>query len=176
MDIKKELVEKLEKDCEVILNQKLKSALDNSNEGSYRNLVKALETNMELIEKYNSQQQDLKDITIKSLSDLKFINADGDVIYTIDFATNIEICHIATSYGDFKGTRTVGKTPVDLLGKKYKLISNGTLESTFNKKTYNFELEIGSIELMRQTRNDELVFMMFAEYGNPLYTIKVLVE
>jgi len=72
MDIKKVLVEKLEKDCEIILNEKLSSALNNNNEGSYRNLVKALETNLELIDYYNSQN--FKDIIIKNLSDLKILN------------------------------------------------------------------------------------------------------
>lgn len=49
---KKELVEKLKEDCEIITTVKLPKALENNNEGTYRNLVKALEANLNLIERF----------------------------------------------------------------------------------------------------------------------------
>jgi len=174
MDIKKVLVEKLEKDCEIILNEKLSSALNNNNEGSYRNLVKALETNLELIDYYNSQN--FKDIIIKNLSDLKILNSNGDIVHKIELVTNIDICHIVDGYGEFKGLCIKNIIPTELLNKNYKIISNGTLESAFNKRNYEFELIIDKVELFRQTRNDELSFRMFADYGNPLYTINIAVK
>lgn len=79
MDIKKELVEKLEKDCEIILNQKLPRALADNNDGTYRNLVKALDSNLELIEKYNP----MKDVTIKKMLDLDFYNSKDEFVFRI---------------------------------------------------------------------------------------------
>ena len=51
------------------MNQKLRSALDNNNEGTYRNLVRALEDNLELIDKCKKKKIIVNKIPIDEYGD-----------------------------------------------------------------------------------------------------------
>ena len=57
-ELKQKLVERLKKDCEVLLNEKMPKVLDSietKGDGTYRNLINALGNMMKLIEEYDWQ-------------------------------------------------------------------------------------------------------------------------
>lgn len=80
-DFNKKLVEKLQKDAEIIMEKKMPRALENDNEGTYRNLVRVLEDISRLIERYEWKLQWSK---YRDKNDRQFIsiweqNTNGEV-------------------------------------------------------------------------------------------------
>lgn len=178
MDIKKALVEKLEKDCEVILNQKLKSALDNSNEGSYRNLIKALETNLELIDKYKC-----RDFVVKELENLKFYNQDEELLGYLPFVYNLNLIdngETCTLEGDY--SNRTGETEISSLLNKngksfnYKVKAKGKVRDLFDDKLHDCEFIINNVQISNSSiENLKIILQLIRVEDKPLYMFTISV-
>lgn len=86
--IKEKMVDKLKKDCEILLDYKIPDALKNIKDekgvGTYRNLTKALADNIKLIEEYDWKLMWSKYTTVINGKEVKQVaiweqNGDGDI-------------------------------------------------------------------------------------------------